>query len=274
MPQRSSRPIALTIAGSDSGGGAGIQADLKTFEAHGVHGTTAITSVTAQNPARVRGLRAVSPAFVREQIEAVFEALPPKAAKTGLLGSAAIIRQVSQIWERRPVPLVVDPVMVATSGAELLPPAARTALLRDLFPLATLITPNLPEASALLGQPLHSFEDLRQAAAELHRRFGCSVLLKGGHLKSSRGQPRRGTDVLCHRGQCSVLESAFVSSIKTHGTGCTLSAAIAANLALGLDLPSAVRRAKDYVTRAIAHSYRIGRHHALAHSPPLLEGKP
>lgn len=272
MPARTRRPVALTIAGSDSGGGAGLQADLKTFASLGVHGTTAITSLTAQNPSRVAAIRPVPATFVLAQIEAIFEELPPRAAKSGLLGSRPIIREVARFWRSLTIPLVVDPVMVSTSGAELLPQAARSALLDDLFPAATLITPNLPEAEAILSRKLKSFDTLLEAAGQLHRQFGCAILLKGGHLNTGGGgKVRRGTDILVHQGEASVLKSTFVSNLKTHGTGCTLSAAIAAHLALGLDLVPSVHAAKRYITRAIARSYRIGRHVALEHSVPSLE---
>jgi len=177
-------PIALTIAGSDSGGGAGIQADLKTFAALGIHGTCAITCLTAQNPCGVRGIQAASAKLVRQQIEAVFAELPPQAAKTGMLFSRNIIRTVAEFWAgRQRPPLVVDPVMMATSGARLLKPSAIIAMEKELLPLATLVTPNLDEAMLLLGRSINSVEQLRQAARDLQARYGCAALVKGGHLR-------------------------------------------------------------------------------------------
>lgn len=184
---RKQLPIALTIAGSDSGGGAGIQADLKTFAALGVHGTSAITCITAQNPKRLLGIEACSPGIVRQQMEAVFEELPPGAAKTGMLYSEEIIKSVAGFFKsKRQTPLVVDPVMISTSGKRLLKPTAMRALQEKLLPLATLVTPNLDEANVLLGKAPDSIEDMRGAARELHKRFGCAWLMKGGHLKGAK----------------------------------------------------------------------------------------
>lgn len=252
--------MALTVAGSDSGGGAGIQADLKTFAAHRVHGTSAITCVTAQNPAGVRGIQACTPRLVRLQIEAVLEALRPTAIKTGMLFSRPIIREVAATMEMAGRPLlVVDPVMVATSGARLLRPEAIRQLTDRLFPLATLVTPNLDEAALLLGRRLREVEDLRQAAHDLHRRWGCAALVKGGHLKGLR----EAVDIF-YDGQTELLlEAPFVSGVSTHGTGCTYSAAIAAALARGSTLEGSVRAAKRYITAAIAGSVQVGPHQAL-----------
>lgn len=252
--------MALTIAGSDSGGGAGVQADLKTFAALGVHGTSALTCVTAQNPRGVRALQACRPAIVCAQLEALFEALPPRAAKTGMLFSAGIIRQVARWWGSglRP-PLIVDPVMVASSGARLLQPAAVRALQDDLLPQATLVTPNLDEAAILTGRKLQSVEDLRWAAREIHGRWGCAALVKGGHLRGLR----EAVDVF-HDGRHEwLLTAPRVSGVSTHGTGCTYSAAITGYLARGLALRTAVERAKHHVTRAIAGSYQAAGHAVL-----------
>jgi hydroxymethylpyrimidine/phosphomethylpyrimidine kinase len=253
-------PIALTIAGSDSGGGAGIQADLKTFAALGVHGCSAITCLTAQNP---RGVRAIQPASTRmvvDQIEAVFDELPPAAVKTGMLYSAGIIEAIAHFLKRakRP-PLVVDPVMVATSGARLLKPAAREMLRRELLPLASLVTPNLHEAEILVGRPLRTLADLKSAAEEMVGEFGCAALVKGGHLTDLD----HATDIFFDGRNCLVLKAPFVRNVNTHGTGCTYSAAITAGLALGHSLPDAVRRAKNFITRAIGSSHRIGHHTVL-----------
>jgi len=250
-------PIALTIAGSDSGGGAGVQADLKVFNALGVHGTTAITCLTAQNPRRVTGIQSASPKLVRQQIEAVFAELAPGAVKTGMLYSAGIINAVvACLKPHRSVPVVVDPVMVATSGARLLKPAAIRSLTRDLLPHATIITPNLDEASLLLDRPLRSVEHLRDAAKELHGRFGCAVLAKGGHLRGLR----QAVDIYWDGRNELLLAAPFVRGVGTHGTGCTYSAAIVAGLARGLSLRRAVCNAKDYITGAISGSRRTGKH--------------
>ena len=255
--------VALTIAGSDSGGGAGIQADLKTFAALGVHGTSAVTCVTAQNPRLVAGIQPIRADMVRRQIEAVFNELPPAAVKTGLLYSAALITVVAKFYsQRKRPPLVVDPVMVATSGAVLLTPSAIQVLKAQLLPLAMLVTPNLPEAEILSGGKLRTLEDLREAAREIHRRFGCPALVKGGHLRGLQ----EATDVFYDGRKETLLRAPFVRGVSTHGTGCTYSAAIAAWLARGSDLPAAIERAKRFVTRAIAGSRRVGRHWVLSDS--------
>jgi hydroxymethylpyrimidine/phosphomethylpyrimidine kinase len=253
-------PCALTIAGSDSGGGAGIQADLKTFAALNVHGTSAITCLTAQNPKGVRGIQAGTVAIVSQQIEAIFEELPPAAVKTGMLYSAPIIQAVADLLDRpKAPPLVVDPVMVATSGARLLKPAAIRSLCDRLLPLASLITPNLHEAEILTQRPLKSVEDLRTAARLLHQQFGCAVLLKGGHLKGLR----EAVDIYYDRNEELLLTAPFIRHVSTHGTGCTYSAAITAWLARGQTLPEAVKRAKFFITGAIAGAQRAGRHSVL-----------
>ena len=252
-------PCALTIAGSDSGGGAGIQADLKVFTALGVHGTSAITCLTAQNPKRVLGIEACSAPMVRRQLEAVFEELHPAAVKTGMLYSAAIIRAVARFLKAHRAPLVVDPVMVSTSGARLLKPAASKTLCDELLPLALLVTPNLDEAEILTGEKLRSVEALRSAARQLQQRFGCAALVKGGHLRGLR----EAVDIFYDGRQELLLSAPFVKGISTHGTGCTYSAAIAGYLARGDSLPLAVRRGKEYITQAIARSRRIGEHNVL-----------
>jgi hydroxymethylpyrimidine/phosphomethylpyrimidine kinase len=260
MTKRPSLPIALTIAGSDSGGGAGIQADLKTFAALGVHGTSAITCLTAQNPRSVLGVQAVSAKRIRQQIEAVFAELPPGACKTGMLYSTEIIHAVAEFFgERKRPPLIVDPVMVATSGVTLLKSSAIRAVRVELLPLAALVTPNLDEAELLLGIKIRDEEGLRSAAREIVRRFGCAALVKGGHLKGTR----EAIDIF-YDGKTELLLSApFVRGVSTHGTGCTYSAAIAAYLARGAQLPDAVRDAKEFITQAIVNSRRIGRHFTL-----------
>jgi len=260
MPQNTHRPVALTVAGSDSGGGAGIQADLKTFAAFGVHGASAITCLTAQNPRRVLAVESTSLKMLRQQIEAVFQELHPAAVKTGMLFSAENVHAVANFLksQRRP-PLVVDPVMVSTSGARLLTPAALKVLKEQLLPLAMLVTPNLHETEILTGGRIASVEKMRAAACEIHTRFGCAALVKGGHLRGMR----EAVDVFCDGRTELLLTAPFIENVRTHGTGCTYSAAITAALALGHDLPRAVGLDKNYVTRAIADSYRIGKHFAL-----------
>jgi hydroxymethylpyrimidine/phosphomethylpyrimidine kinase len=253
-------PVALAVAGSDSGGGAGIQADLKTFTALRVHGTSVITCLTAQNPRRVLAVEPCSPEIVRQQIRAVFEELRPAAVKTGMLFSAEIIRAVAGFFKgKKGVPLVVDPVMISTSGAVLLKPSAMKALREQLLPLATLVTPNLDETEILTGCKMSSVEDMRSAARDIHHRFGCAVLVKGGHLHGVRDA----ADIFYDGRTEWLLSAPFVKGVSTHGTGCTYSAAIAAALALGHDLPAAVEIGKRHVTAAITRSYRIGKHFAL-----------
>ena len=262
MAKRRSLPIALTIAGSDSGGGAGIQADLKTFASLGVHGASAITCITAQNPERVVGIQACRAGIVHQQIEAVFAELPPAAVKTGMLYSGEIIRVAALFFKRgdRP-PLVVDPVMVSTSGARLLKRSAIRRLEAELLPLATLVTPNLDEAEILVGAKLSSVEDLRSAARELQKRFGCAALVKGGHLRGLE----EAVDIFYDGREELLLSAPFIRGVSTHGTGCTYSAAITGSLALGRPLAQAVRLAKDYITQAIAGS-RLAAGHSVLNS--------
>jgi hydroxymethylpyrimidine/phosphomethylpyrimidine kinase len=253
-------PVALAIAGSDSGGGAGLQADLKTFAALRVHGTSVITCLTAQNPRRVLAVEPCPAAMVRQQIEAVFEELRPAAVKTGMLFSAEIICAVVEgLKGKRGRPLVVDPVMISTSGAALLKPSAIKALREQLLPLATLVTPNLDETEILTGRHIATVEDMRQAAREIQARSGCAALVKGGHLRGVRDA----VDIFFDGRTELLLSAPFIKGVSTHGTGCTYSAAITAALALGHDLPSAVKLGKRHVTAAISQSYRIGKHFAL-----------
>lgn len=260
MNRSDSMPIALTIAGSDSGGGAGIQADLKTFASLGVHGTTVITCLTAQNPTAVLGVEPCTPKLVRLQLEAVFSELPPAAAKTGMLYSAGIIKTVADFFRSaRFRNLVVDPVMVSTSGAQLLERPAVARLESALLPLCALMTPNLDEASLLAKRKLVSVDDLRSAAREFNARYGCAVLLKGGHLRNSIDA----IDVFWDGRDEHILKARFIKGVSTHGTGCTYSAAITAWLARGETLAVAVTKAKDYITKAIAGSRRIAAHTVL-----------
>ena len=255
-------PVALTIAGSDSGGGAGIQADLKTFDALGVHGTSVITCLTAQNPRRVLAIEPCSPQIVRQQMKAVFEELRPAAVKTGMLFSVEIIRAVVDFFKKQKCPpLVVDPVMISTSGVPLLKPAAIKILREQLLPLATLVTPNLDETEMLTGRKIASIENMRVAAREIHARFGCAALVKGGHLHGLRDA----VDIFFDGRTEWLLSAPFIKGVSTHGTGCTYSAAIAAALASNHDLLCAVEIGKRHVTAAIARSYHIGKHSALGH---------
>jgi len=261
---RQKLPVALTIAGSDSGGGAGIQADLKTFAAMGVHGTSVITCITAQNPKQVLSIEPCSPRMVRRQMEAVFGELAPRAVKTGMLFSAKNISVVSAFLQETRCLLVVDPVMLSTSRARLLEPAAEKALRQKLIPLAALVTPNLDEAEILAEQKISSPEDLRAAARKIYARYGCATLVKGGHLAEAAGHPNREAIDIFFDGSTEWLLSApFVRGVPTHGTGCTYSAAICAALALGRDMAGAVEAGKNFISSAIANSYRIGRHFAL-----------
>jgi len=248
--------IALSIAGSDSGGGAGIQADLLTFAAHGIHGTTALTAITAQNTVGVRAWQALEPAMVRAQIEAVADDMEISALKTGMLANRHIIEEVASVITARGLgPLVVDPVMVAKSGDRLLDASAESAYMERLFPLAALITPNIPEAEVLLTRRIRSVDDMKDAATALMR-VGCrAVLVKGGHLE---GDP---TDVLWDGETLHELITPRIDTRNTHGTGCTYSAAITARLAFGHDVETSVRGAKQYLTTAIRESYAPGKGH-------------
>ena len=247
-------PRALTIAGSDSGGGAGIQADLKTFVMLGVHGMSAVTALTAQNTLGVQGVSEVPPEFVRRQIASVATDIGVDAAKTGMLSSAPIIEAVAAaIAEHAIGNLVCDPVFVSKHGDPLLASSAVDALRTTLLPLATVLTPNVPEAEGLLGRKLASDEPDADAARDLVALGPRWVLLKGGHLTSDDA-----TDLLTDGVEIYRLEAERVPTKHTHGTGCTLSAALAANLAKGLDVPDAAREAKKFVTRAIERHLSIG----------------
>jgi hydroxymethylpyrimidine/phosphomethylpyrimidine kinase len=247
-------PKALTIAGSDSGGGAGIQADLKTFTAFRVYGMSVITAVTAQNSLGVQGVENLPPAFVARQLRSVLGDLGTDAAKCGMLSTAPIIEAVVGVLAESPVPrLVVDPVMVAKSGDPLLRPDAQKALVERLLPLALVVTPNLPEAGALAGMPVGTRPEMEEAARRIHALGPRHVLVKGGHL------PGDAVDLLWDGRTFQAFTAPRVDSPSTHGTGCTFSAAIAAGLARGRPLAEAVREAKAYVTRAIREGFRLGR---------------
>ncbi|MGD0812318.1 MAG: bifunctional hydroxymethylpyrimidine kinase/phosphomethylpyrimidine kinase [Verrucomicrobiota bacterium] len=250
---KSNSPVALTIAGSDSGGEAGIQADLNTFACLKVHGVTAITCLTAQNPERISRLKPCPPSMVRAQLEAIAAHFTVAAAKTGMLFSAAIVREAALFFKRNPgIPLVVDPVMVSTSGRRLLKSDGIEALKKLLLPLAAIVTPNLPEAEILAGEKIRSIEQLRGAARTIYRRFGCAALVKGGHLTGTG----EAVDFFHGREGEWMLSSPRAVNVTLHGTGCTYSAAITAWLALGRSRIGSVELAKKYITRRI---YETGR---------------
>jgi len=248
-------PTALTIAGSDSGGCAGIQADLKTFSALGVFGASVITAVTAQNTQEVRAVETLPPTIIRQQAEAVLDDITIDAVKTGMLPTPEIIETVAGLIDRYNLKnVIVDPVMVATTGARLADSDVAEAFRKYLYPRAMLITPNIPEAEALSGITIQTKEDF-QKAADIMMEQGCqAVLIKGGHFTTDES-----TDILFgpRKGTCTVMSSNRVESNNLHGTGCTFSSAIAANIALGWDLTNAVRRAKMYIFLAIKNGSQL-----------------
>jgi len=251
---------ALTIAGSDSGGGAGIQADLKAFAAQGVYGMSVITAVTAQNTMEVRSVQDISPSIIKDQIEAVFDDIPVDAVKIGMLSSSEIITIVASSLEKyKPRFIVLDPVMVSKGGHHLLHEEATEALKEKMVPLADIITPNIPEAQSLTGLEIENADDQMKACQTLLTLGAKSVLLKGGHLS---GQPN---DLFYDGEQFYWLKGERIHTKNTHGTGCTLSSAIAANLAKGASLLEAVQISKEYITTAIRHSLELGRGHGPTH---------
>ncbi len=252
---------ALTIAGSDSGGGAGIQADLKTFHAHGVFGASVLTAITAQNTVAVTRAFDLPLDLIEAQLDAVFDDLDIAAAKTGMLSSSGIVETVTGVLRKRGFSeLVVDPVMISKSGYKLLADDAIESLKRQLLPLALVVTPNLHEAELLSGIRIDSTDKMREAARRIHQSGPRYVLVKGGHASFDEA-----TDILFDGSEFHTFTSAFVQTKNTHGTGCTYSAAITARLALGEPLLTAVRNAKFYITRAIAHALAIGRGHGPTH---------
>ncbi|MBW4668882.1 MAG: bifunctional hydroxymethylpyrimidine kinase/phosphomethylpyrimidine kinase [Cyanomargarita calcarea GSE-NOS-MK-12-04C] len=266
-------PVALTIAGSDSGGGAGIQADLRTFAFHCVHGTSAITCITAQNTLGVMRVDAMPPEAVVAQMQAVVEDIGVQAAKTGMLLNQEIISAVAQQIEVLQINnLVVDPVMVARTGAQLIDDAAVKTLGDRLIPKATIVTPNRYEAQILTGLKINSLDEMRAAAQMIHRNFGVkAVLVKGGGMEGSA----RGVDIYFDGQSLETLTIKQVDTKNTHGTGCTMSAAIAANLAMGNDLKTAVQQAKVYVTTALTYALSIGKGQGpVGHFYPLLKNSP
>lgn len=250
---RSSVPVALTIAGSDCSAGAGLQADLKTFTAHRVYGLTAVTCIVAEVPGKVKRIQPAELEILEDQLRLLFAGFPVVAVKTGMLYSREVIELVARILAaipRRPL-LVVDPVMIATSGDTLVRDDAVAAYERVLFPMADLITPNLDEAAVLLGRKVTRVEHLRPAADVLRSKYGCNVLLKGGHLRGPEA-----VDVLRDAAGFVEYRAPFVPGVNTHGTGCTFSAAITAGLAAGRSLRESVKSGKRYVSRTIAKSFR------------------
>ncbi|MBR5319741.1 MAG: bifunctional hydroxymethylpyrimidine kinase/phosphomethylpyrimidine kinase [Peptococcaceae bacterium] len=260
---------ALSIAGSDSSGGAGIQADLKTMQMHGVYAMTAITALTAQNTTGVRGIAEVSPEFLQQQIDAVFEDIYPDAVKIGMVPSAELIEVIAdRLRYYGAGNVVVDPVMVSTSGSRLMKTDAIATLQRVLLPLASLVTPNIPEAEVLAERPIRSKEDMMEAAKQIGDACGCAVLLKGGHSIHDA------SDLLYEGGTYRWFEGKRIDNPNTHGTGCTLSSAIASNLAKGFPMETAVQRAKAYISGALAAMLDLGSgsgpmNHAFALNSPF-----
>ncbi len=245
---------ALTIAGSDSSGGAGIQADIKTMIANGVYAMSAVTALTAQNTTGVRGIMEATPQFLAEQLDCIFTDIVPDAVKTGMVSSGGLIRVIAEALKRYHAKnIVVDPVMVATSGAKLISEDAIRTLKTELLPLATVITPNIPETEVLSGMRVTTQKEMETAAEEIFRAYGCAVLCKGGH------QLNDANDLLVSGEGSRWFYGKKIENPNTHGTGCTLSSAIAANLAKGYPLEDAVRRAKDYLSGALGAMLDLGK---------------
>ena len=243
----------LTIAGSDSGGGAGIQADIKTMTMNGVFAVSAVTALTAQNTTGVQGIFEVTPDFLARQLDSIFTDLRPDAVKIGMVSSAPLIEVIAErLAFYGAEKIVVDPVMVATSGARLIAEDAVETLTRRLFPLASVLTPNIPEAEILCGCGISGPEEMERRAGEISERFSCAVLLKGGHAVNDAN------DLLCADGQIQWFRGRRIDNPNTHGTGCTLSSAIASNLAKGFGLAEAVERAKEYISGALAAMLDLG----------------
>lgn len=245
----------LTIAGSDSSGGAGIQADIKTITVHGQYAMSVITSLTAQNTVGVHGIFDVPPEFVAAQLDAVFTDIFPDSVKIGMVSNAEIIRVIAEkLKQYSAEKIVVDPVMISTSGHKLLAAEALKCLREELLPLGTLVTPNIPETEFLTGETVRNAEEMKSAARKLSVELGTSVLVKGGHLDG------KAADILCEKGgEITVFESERIATVNSHGTGCTLSAAIASNLASGMSLCESVREAKRYLSGALAAGLDLGR---------------
>lgn len=246
-------PVVLSIAGSDCSSGAGIQADLKAFSYFGTHGLTAITCVVAETPNEVVSIHPVPPAVLQDQIRILLETYQIKAIKTGMLYSKAHVIAITELLQQQPIPVIVDPVMVATSGAHLLKDDAIQAYLNRLLPVSQLVTPNLAEASVLLGHEITKIDQMEAAAQEIATIYNISCLIKGGHLPAEDER----MDVLWHAGKCHHYSAPTIDIDSTHGTGCTLSAAITANMARGLSIPEAVQTAKHWVHSAISESFKF-----------------
>lgn len=245
---------ALTIAGSDSSGGAGIQADIKTMTANGVYAMSAITALTAQNTLGVKSIMEVTPEFLEAQLDCIFTDIYPDAIKTGMVSSKILIEMIGKkIREYRAGNVVIDPVMVATSGAKLISDNAIETLKKELFPMATVITPNIPEAEVLSGISIKYEEDMIQAAKIIYETYGCSVLCKGGH------QVNNANDLLYKKGTFRWFVGERIENPNTHGTGCTLSSAIASNLAKGHSLEQSVENAKEYISGALSAMLNLGK---------------
>lgn len=244
---------ALTIAGSDCSGGAGIQADIKTMMANGVYAMSAITALTAQNTVGVQGIMNVTPEFLSLQLDSIFTDIFPDAVKIGMVSDKEIIKVIaSKLKEYKPSVIVIDPVMVSTSGSKLIADDAVETLEKELFPLATVLTPNIPESEVLTGLKIETKEDIKKAAEIIAKKFGCAVLCKGGHSVDDAN------DLLMSNGKATVFEGRRIDNPNTHGTGCTLSSAIAANMALGFSLEEAVSNAKEYISGALEDGLDLG----------------
>lgn len=245
---------ALTIAGSDSSGGAGIQADIKTMTVNGVFAMSAITALTAQNTTGVSDILETSPEFLKEQLDSVFTDIFPDAVKIGMVSSSGLIEVIAErLIHYKAKNIVVDPVMVATSGAKLLQDDAIKTLEDKLFPLADVLTPNIPEAEILIGRKITSVEDMEEAAKEISSKYKCATLLKGGHALNDAN------DYLYAKGEGKWFDGKRIYTNNTHGTGCTLSSAIASNLAKGYPMDEAVKKAKDYISKALAAGLDLGK---------------
>lgn len=254
---------ALTIAGSDCSGGAGIQADLKTMEAHGVYGMSALTALTAQNTLGVTAIHSIPPDFLAAQLDAIFTDIFPQAVKIGMVSQRALVEVIGdKLVEYGARNIVVDPVMVSTSGSRLMEDEAMLTLRRRLFPLCAVLTPNIPEAQALTGRSISSPRELEEACRQMGESFGCAVLGKGGHFWMEPNMPtdasEEANDCLWLEGEIHWITGKRIPTRNTHGTGCTLSSAIASNLALGLPLLPAIQAAKAYLTRALSASLDLG----------------
>jgi len=252
--------VALTIAGSDSSGGAGIQADIKTFQAHGVYGMSAITAVTVQNTQKVYDIQEIHPKIVAAQINCLFDDIMIHAVKIGMVSSIELIEAIAGALSTVNAPVVVDPVMISNSGYKLLKQDAQDALVKHLFPLAEVVTPNIHEAEALINQKIRTIEEMKVAAQQILEMGAKKVVVKGGHLEGDHA-----TDILYNGSSYRELTRRRVKTFNTHGTGCTFSSAIAANLALDKDFFDAATLAKDYITGAIEHSLSIGHGHGPTH---------